>query len=64
MTESHSIIYGLSSGHVKNRRLPIVVSVTVAKVTTVTRENRDQGSIFRHETRKFCEAAAVLYYYN
>ena len=64
MTRSHSnYIYGLSFGYVKTRRLPIVVSVTVATLATGTMENRDQGSIFRHETR-ICEATAVLYYYN
>ena len=30
---------------------------------TIIRKFRDQGSKFRHETRNFCEAAAVLCYY-
>ena len=63
MTGSHSHHIRTLIWSRKTRRLPIVVNVTVATLATVTRENRDQGSIFRQETR-ICEATAVLYYYN
>lgn len=65
MTGSHSnYIYGLSFGYVKTRRLPIVVNVTVAVWLLLLGKLETLGSSFRHETRIFCEAAAVLYYYN
>lgn len=48
----------------QQRRLPIVVNVTVVVWLLLLGKLETLGSSFRHETRIFCEAAAVLYYYN